>query len=53
MQSCNAAKPKAGDRPCYLKSTIDYIKYLVTEMEVDQPFKAELSRPIVSTKVLS
>ena len=32
-----AAKPKAGDGPYYLKSTIDYIKYLVTEMEVDQP----------------
>ena len=32
-----AAKPKAGDGPYYLKSTIDYIKYLVTEMEADQP----------------
>ena len=30
-----AAKPKAG--PYYLKSTIDYIKYLVTEMEAYQP----------------
>ena len=28
-----AAKPKAGDCPYYLKSTIDYMKYLVTEME--------------------
>ena len=27
-----AAKPRAGDGPCYLKSTIDYKKYLVTEM---------------------
>ena len=32
-----AAKPKAGDGPYYLKSTIDYIKYLVTKMEADQP----------------
>ena len=32
-----AAKPKAGDGPYYLKSTIDYIKNLVTEMETDQP----------------
>ena len=32
-----AAKPKAGDGPHYLKSTIDYIKYLITEMEADQP----------------
>ena len=32
-----AAKPKAGDGPYYLKSTIDYIKYLVIEMEVYQP----------------
>ena len=31
-----AAKPKGGDGLYYLKSTIDYIKYLVTEMEVDQ-----------------
>ena len=29
------AKPKAGDGPYYLKSTIDYIKYLVTKMEAD------------------
>ena len=28
-----AAKPKAGDGPYYLKSTIDYIKYLVIEIE--------------------
>ena len=32
------AKPKAGDGPFYLKSIIDYIKYLVNEMEADQPF---------------
>ena len=32
-----AAKPKAGDGPYYLKSSIDYIKYLVTKMESDQP----------------
>ena len=32
-----AAKPKAGDGPYYLKSNIDYIKYLVTKMEADQP----------------
>ena len=31
-----AAKPKAGDGPYYLKSTIEYFKYLVTEMEADQ-----------------
>ena len=31
-----AAKPKAGDGPYYLKSIIDYIKYLATEMEADQ-----------------
>ena len=30
-------KPKAGDGPYYLKFTIDYIRYLVTEMEADQP----------------
>ena len=27
-----AAKPRAGDGPCYLKSTIDYRKYLITRM---------------------
>ena len=32
-----AAKPKAGDGPYYLKSNIDYIKYLVTKVEADQP----------------
>ena len=32
-----SAKPKDGDGPYYLKSTIDYIKYLVTEMEADLP----------------
>ena len=32
-----AAKAKARDGPYYLKSTIDYIKYLVIEMEADQP----------------
>ena len=32
-----AAIPKAGDGPYYLKSTIDYVKYLVTKIEVDQP----------------
>ena len=31
-----AAKLKAGDGPYYLKSTIEYFKYLVTEMEADQ-----------------
>ena len=30
-----AAKPKAGDDSYYLNSTIDYIKFLVTEMEAD------------------
>ena len=34
----------------YLKSTIDYIKYLVTEMEADQPIKVEPSRTIVFTQ---
>ena len=33
-----AAKWKAGDGPYYMKSTTDYIKYLVTEMEADQLF---------------
>ena len=32
-----AAKPKAGDGLYYLKSTIDYIKYLVTKVEAGQP----------------
>ena len=32
-----AAKTRAGDGPYYLKSIIDYIKYLVTKMEADQP----------------
>ena len=32
-----AANPKAGDGPYYWKSTIDYIKYLITEMKADQP----------------
>ena len=32
-----AAKPKAGDGSYYLKSTIDYIKYLVTKVEAGQP----------------
>ena len=31
------AKPKAADSPYYLKSIIDFIKYLVTEIETDQP----------------
>ena len=31
------AKPKAGDGPYYLKSSIDYIKYLVTKVESGQP----------------
>ena len=31
-----AAKPKAGHGPYYLQSSIDYIKYLVTEVEADQ-----------------
>ena len=30
-------KPKAEDSPYYLKSIIDFVKYLVTEMEADQP----------------
>ena len=30
-----AAKLKAEDGPYYLKSTIDYIRYLVTKMEGD------------------
>ena len=34
-----AATPKTGDGPYYLKSTIDYIKYLVTEMKADQPIR--------------
>ena len=37
-----AAKPKAGDGPYYLKSTIDYIKYLVTKMEADQPITGRI-----------
>ena len=32
-----AAKSKAGYIFYYMKSTIDYINYLVTEMEVDEP----------------
>ena len=32
-----AAKPKAEDGPYYLKSTIDYVRYLVTKLEADQP----------------
>ena len=32
-----AAKPNVEEGLCYLKITIDYIKYLVTEMEADQP----------------
>ena len=32
-----AAKPKAGDSTYYLKSTSDYIKYLLTDIKVDQP----------------
>ena len=47
-----AAKPKAGDGPYYLKSTIDYIKYLVTELETDQPI-TDRTISIVSTQVLS
>ena len=31
-----AEKQKAVDDPYYLKSSIDYIKYLVIEMEADQ-----------------
>ena len=30
-------KSKAGEGPDYLKSTIDYMKYLVTEMKACQP----------------
>ena len=33
-----AGKPKAGDDSYYLKSIIDYIKYLLTEMLADQLF---------------
>ena len=47
------AKPKAGDGPYHLKSTIDYVKSSVTEMEADGLSQAEPSRPIVSTQVLS
>ena len=47
-----AAKPKAGDGPYYLKSTIDYTRYSITEMEADQPI-TDPSRTIVSTQVLS
>ena len=32
-----AVKPKTGDGPYYLKSTIDYMKYQVIEMEADHP----------------
>ena len=46
-----AAKPKAGDCPSYLKSTNDYMKYLVTEMK-EQVSQVDPSRPIVSTQVL-
>ena len=31
-----ATKAKVGDGPYYLKSTIDYMKSLVTEMKADQ-----------------
>ena len=47
------AKPKAGDGPYYLNSTIDYIKYLVTEMEADQPIigtTISTNRPYISTE---
>ena len=46
-----AAKPKAGDGPSYLKSTNDYMKYLVTEMK-EQVSQVDPSRPIFSTQVL-
>ena len=46
-----AAKPKAGDCPSYLKSTNEYMKYLVTEMK-EQVSQVDPSRPIVSTQVL-
>ena len=36
------AKPKTGDGPYYLKSAIEYIKYLVTEMEADQPITGRI-----------
>ena len=37
------AKPKAADDPYYLKSTIDYMRYLVTEMKADQPITDQSS----------
>ena len=36
------AKPKTGDGLYYLKSTIEYIKYLVTEMEANQPITGRI-----------
>ena len=47
-----AVKPEADNGPYYLKSTIDYIKYLVTELETDQPI-TDRTISIVSTQVLS
>ena len=32
-----AAKPKTGNGPYYLEPTIDYMEYLLTKMEADQP----------------
>ena len=37
------AKPKAADDPYYLKSTIDYMRYLVAEMKADQPITDQSS----------
>ena len=47
-------KPKAGDGLYYLKSTIDYIKYLVTEMEAHQPITGRtISTDLLHTSIES
>ena len=49
-----AAKPKGGDGLYYLKSTIDYIKYLVTEMEAHQPITGRtISTDLLHTSIES
>ena len=49
-----AVKLKAEDGLYYLMSTIDYIKYLVTKMETDQPIKGRIfSTDRLSTSIES
>ena len=48
-----AASSKARDGPYHFKSTIAYIKYLVTEKELISLSQVEPFRLIVSTQVLS